>query len=248
MRRKLVIGNWKMNGTLESSALLAKAVAVDAAGLRGVEVVVCPPFPFLSRVQTTLAASVVRSGAQDVSAALSGAYTGQVSASMLKELGCDYALVGHSERRHGLGETSALVAQKAKRALEAGMTPVVCVGETLAEREAGQADAIVLSQLDTVVALLGEALREIVVAYEPVWAIGTGKTASAEDAQAVHATLRHRLDLCGALSVPILYGGSVKPDNAKQLFAMPDIDGGLIGGAALDAAGFLAICAARQVK
>jgi triosephosphate isomerase (TIM) len=248
MRRKLVIGNWKMNGTLESSALLAKALATGAAGLHGVEVVVCPPFPFLSLVQSTLAASAVRWGGQDVSSALSGAYTGQVSAPMLREFGCHYVLVGHSERRHGLGETSALVAEKAKRALDAGITPIVCVGETLTEREAGRADAIVVGQIDAVIALLGSALSKIVVAYEPVWAIGTGKTASADDAQAVHATLRHRLDACGASIVPILYGGSVKPDNASQLFAMADIDGGLIGGAALDAEAFLAICAARQVK
>lgn len=248
MRQKLVIGNWKMNGTLESSALLATAVAAGAAGLRGVEVVVCPPFPFLSRVQTTLTFSAVCWGAQDVSAALSGAYTGQVSAPMLKELGCKYVLVGHSERRHGLGETSVLVAEKAKRALEAGITPVVCVGETLAEREAGNANLVVINQLDAVIALLGDALSKIVVAYEPVWAIGTGKTASADDAQAVHAILRQRLDACNGFSVPILYGGSVKSDNANQLFAMPDIDGGLIGGAALDAEGFLVICAARQVK
>jgi triosephosphate isomerase (TIM) len=248
MRRKLVIGNWKMNGSLESSASLATAVAAGAAGLRGVEVVVCPAYPFLSRVQTILAPGNVRWGAQDVSVAVSGAYTGQVSAPMLIDLGCKYVLVGHSERRQGLAETSVLVAEKAKRAIEVGITPVVCVGETLAEREAGKADAIVLSQLEAVVTLLGDSVSKMVVAYEPVWAIGTGKTASADDAQAVHATLRHRLDACGALSVPVLYGGSVKPDNAHQLFAMPDIDGGLIGGAALDAMGFLAICAARQVK
>jgi triosephosphate isomerase (TIM) len=248
MRRKLVIGNWKMNGNLESSAALAAAVATGAAGLRGVEVVVCPPALFLSRVQTALSASVVRWGGQDVSAAVSGAYTGQVSAPMLKELGCKYVLVGHSERRHGLGETSAQVAEKTKRALETEITPVVCVGETLSEREAGKANSVVLGQLEAVIALLGDSVSKIIVAYEPVWAIGTGKTASAEDAQAVHAVLRQRLDACHAPSVPVLYGGSVKPDNADQLFSMPDIDGGLIGGAALDAAGFLAICAARQVK
>jgi triosephosphate isomerase (TIM) len=246
MPRKLVIGNWKMNGSLAANATLAKEIAGASAAFSRVEVIVCPPFPYLASMPSAFAASTVKWGAQDVSAAQSGAYTGQVSAPMLKEFGCSYVLVGHSERRQGLGESDTLVAEKAKRALEAGLIPVVCVGETLAQREAGQADAVVLGQLNAVTSLLGQLADRIIVAYEPVWAIGTGKTASAQDAQAIHATLRQKLNTCGAVSVPILYGGSVKADNATSLFAMPDIDGGLIGGAALDAKAFLAICAARQ--
>ncbi len=236
-----------MNGSHASSAALATAIAQGASKLSGVEVAVCPPFPYLPSIQNYLAGSAVKWGGQDVSAQSAGAFTGQVSAPMLAELGCSYVLVGHSERRHGLGESPTLVAEKAKQVLIAGMCPVVCVGETLTEREAGRASEVVLTHLDAVISVLGDSVANMVVAYEPVWAIGTGKTASAHDAQAVHATLRERLRRCGAASVPLLYGGSVKPENASQLFSMPDVDGGLIGGAALDAAAFLAICAARQV-
>jgi triosephosphate isomerase (TIM) len=246
MPRKLVIGNWKMNGAIAANATLAQDINKGWTAAANVELVVCPPFPYLASMHAAFAGSAVKWGAQDVSAAQSGAYTGQVSAAMLKEFGCTYVLVGHSERRQGLGEGDTLVAEKAKRALEAGLIPVVCVGETLAQREAGQADVVVLGQLNAVTSLLGDLADRIIVAYEPVWAIGTGKTASAQDAQAIHATLRQKLNTCGALSVPILYGGSVKADNAASLFAMPDIDGGLIGGAALDAKAFLAICAARE--
>ena len=248
MPRKLVIGNWKMNGSTAANAALSAAIAQGVSSLRGVEVAVCPPLPYLAQVKGYLQESAVKWGAQDVSAAVGGAYTGQTSAGMLKEFGCSYVLVGHSERRHGLGEDNALVAEKALRVLEAGMTPVVCVGETLAERDAGNAEAVVLAQLEAVILRLKSAVTGIVAAYEPVWAIGTGKTASADDVQAIHAMLRERLVLSKAAAVPLLYGGSVKPDNSASLFSMPDIDGGLIGGAALDAAAFIAICAARQVQ
>ena len=173
-----------------------------------------------------------------------GAYTGEVSARMLVEFGCRYAIVGHSERRQFFGDTDAIVAAKARAALAAGLTPIACVGETLAEREGGATEAVVLRQLDAVLAAVGARRRELVVAYEPVWAIGTGRTASPEEAQAVHATLRARLAKAGAADVSLLYGGSVKADNAKALFAMADIDGGLIGGASLKAAEFLAIARA----
>ncbi|MEO5735148.1 MAG: triose-phosphate isomerase [Rubrivivax sp.] len=244
MRSKLVIGNWKMNGSRPANAELL--AALRAAGPLGCEAAVCVPFVFLSDTAATLAGGDVRWGAQDVSAQKQGAYTGEVSAAMLAEAGCRYVLVGHSERRAMHHESDALVAQKAQAALAAGITPVVCVGETLAEHEAGQSEAVVKRQLSAVIHTLAHCAAEMVVAYEPVWAIGSGLTATPEQAQAVHAVLRAQLQAAtgrGA-SMKILYGGSAKPDNAAALFARPDIDGGLIGGAALKAADFIAICRA----
>ena len=243
-RRKLVVGNWKMHGSRVANAELLAALL--AARPFGLDVAVCAPFVFLSEVAATLAGSDLRWGAQDVSAFEQGAYTGEVSAGMLSELGCRYTLVGHSERRGGHAESDLAVAQKAQAALARGVTPIVCVGETLLEREAGQTDAVVKRQLSVVIHQLAHCAAEMVVAYEPVWAIGTGRTASPEQAQAVHAVLRAQLQAATGhgKSMKILYGGSVKPDNAATLFAQPDIDGGLIGGASLKAADFIAICRA----
>jgi triosephosphate isomerase len=244
MRRKLVVGNWKMHGSRPANAeLLAGILAARPFGL---DVAVCVPAVFLSEAAATLAGSDIRWGAQDVSAQAQGAYTGEISAAMLAEFGCRYVIVGHSERRAYHAEGDALVAQKAQAALARGVTPIVCVGETLAEREAGATEAVVKRQLSVVIHQLAHCAAEMVVAYEPVWAIGTGLTASPEQAQAVHAVLRAQLQAATghAETMKILYGGSVKPDNAATLFAQADIDGGLIGGAALKAADFVAICRA----
>ncbi|MHA6907150.1 triose-phosphate isomerase [Ralstonia pseudosolanacearum] len=242
-RPKLVVGNWKLHGSLNGNAELLEKI--KAAGQTRAALAVCAPFPYLAQCQSVLAGSSVAWGAQDVSAETRGAFTGEVAASMLSEFGCGYAIVGHSERRTYHGETDAQVATKALRALEHGITPIVCVGETLAQREAGETELVVARQLDAVLeSLSAEQLGRIVVAYEPVWAIGTGKTATSEQAQAVHAFLRGRVAACDAgvaQRMPILYGGSVKPDNAAELFSMADIDGGLIGGASLKAEDFLAI-------
>lgn len=242
MRQKLVIGNWKMHGSLAANVALLEAIKAAPASAR---LAVCAPFPYLAQCQALLAGSVVAWGAQDVSAEARGAFTGEVAASMLAEFGVSYALVGHSERRSYHGETDATVAAKAVRALEFGIVPVVCVGESLAQREAGETEAVVGRQLGAVLEALSlEQLGRIVLAYEPVWAIGTGKTASSEQAQAVHAFLRAQVaarDAGVAARMAMLYGGSVKPDNAAELFSMPDIDGGLIGGASLKSDDFLAI-------
>lgn len=244
MRRKLVVGNWKMHGSRAANAELLAALL--AARPFAADVAVCAPFVFLSDVASTLAASDIRWGAQDVSAHEQGAFTGEISAAMLHELGCRYTLVGHSERRGLHAESDALVALKAQAALAKGVTPIVCVGETLAERDAGQTEPVVKRQLSAVIHQLAHCAAEIVVAYEPVWAIGTGRTASPEQAQAVHAVLRGQLQAATGRgdTMKILYGGSVKADNAATLFAQPDIDGGLIGGASLKAADFIAICRA----
>lgn len=246
MRRQLVVGNWKMHGSRAANAELLAGIL--AARPFTADVAVCAPFVFLGDAAATLAASDLRWGAQDVSAHEQGAYTGEVSAGMLRELGCRYALVGHSERRAYHAESDELVAAKAAAALGKGVTPIVCVGETLAEREAGQTEAVVKRQLAAVVHKLAHCAAEMVVAYEPVWAIGTGRTATPEQAQAVHAVLRAQLQAATghAERMTILYGGSVKPDNAATLFAQPDIDGGLIGGASLKAADFVAICRAAR--
>jgi triosephosphate isomerase len=244
MHRKLVVGNWKMHGSRPANAELLAALL--AARPYGTDVAVCVPYVYLNETAATLAGSDIRWGAQDVSAHEQGAYTGEVSAAMLAECGCRYVIVGHSERRAYHAEGDALVAQKAQAALARGVTPVVCVGETLAEREAGETEDVVKRQLSVVIHQLAHCAAEMVVAYEPVWAIGTGRTATPEQAQAVHAVLRAQLQAAtghGA-TMKILYGGSVKPDNAATLFAQPDIDGGLIGGAALKAADFIAICRA----
>jgi triosephosphate isomerase len=243
-RRKLVVGNWKMHGSHAANADLLQGLL--AGGPVDADVAVCVPFPYLSEVAVALANSALAWGAQDVSAHEQGAFTGEVSASMLREFGCRYAIVGHSERRAGHGETDQLVADKAKAALSKGITPIVCVGETLEQREAGETEAVVKRQLSAVVHTLGHCIGEIVVAYEPVWAIGTGRTATPEQAQAVHALLRAQLAAATAHAdgMRLLYGGSMKPENAAVLLAQPDIDGGLIGGAALKAADFLAIARA----
>ena len=244
MRRKLVVGNWKMNGNRALNAELL--AALKAAGPWVAEVAVCAPFTYLGDVAMSLQGDAMTWGAQDCSAFESGAHTGEVSVAMLAEFGCRYVINGHSERRALHAESDQLVADKAKAALAHRLTPIVCVGETLAEHEAGQTDAVVKRQLSAVIHTLGHCISQVVVAYEPVWAIGTGKTATPEQAQAVHALLRAQLKAATAHAkgMKILYGGSVKPDNAASLFSQPDIDGGLIGGASLKAADFAAICRA----
>jgi triosephosphate isomerase (TIM) len=243
-RRKLVVGNWKMNGSRAANAELL--AGLKAAGPWVAEVAVCAPSLYLGEVALSLQGEAIGWGAQDCSAHESGAYTGEISAAMLAEFGCRYVLAGHSERRAFHGESDQSVADKAKAALAHRITPIVCIGETLAEREAGRTGEVVKRQLSAVIHTLGHCISQIVVAYEPVWAIGTGKTASPEQAQAVHALLRAQLQAATehAADMKILYGGSVKADNAVTLFGQPDIDGGLIGGAALKAADFAAICRA----
>ena len=248
MRQKLVAGNWKMHGDLATNAALLQGVLAGAQALSGVSVAVCVPYPYLAQAQAQLAGSPVAWGAQNLSEHARGAYTGEVSAAMLCDFGSRYVLVGHSERRALYGEGDALVAEKFVAAQAAGLCPILCVGETLAEREAGQTMAVVAAQIDAVVQRAGiAAFAKAVVAYEPVWAIGTGRTATSAQAQEVHAAIRAQLAVADknvADALLILYGGSVKPGNAQELFGMPDIDGGLIGGASLVAEDFLAICRA----
>jgi triosephosphate isomerase len=243
MRGKLVVGNWKMNGGLRQNDALLTELRAGWEAPAGRKLAVCVPFPYLWQAQAALAGSAIGWGAQDLSEHAAGAYTGEVAAAMVAEFGCSYAIVGHSERRALHGESDELVASKAAAALGAGLTPIVCVGETLAERDAGKTESVVLRQFDAVAARLGDGLAAAVIAYEPVWAIGTGRTAKPEQAQAVHRLLRQRLRDARpkAAEVPLLYGGSVKADNARALFACPDIDGGLVGGASLQAAEFLTI-------
>jgi triosephosphate isomerase len=249
-RQKLVMANWKMHGSLAENAALAGAFLAGwqkAAAARQVEAAICPPFVYLPQLASLLSGTPVALGAQDVSPHVSGAFTGEVSARMLADVGCRYVLVGHSERRALHGESDEGVAHKFVAGQKAGLVPVLCLGENLAEREAGRTLEVVFRQLDAVLHVAGgEAFAPAVLAYEPVWAIGTGKTATAEEAQAVHAALRGRLAAAGAAApaIRILYGGSVKPGNAAELFAQPDIDGGLVGGAALVAPDFLAVCTA----
>lgn len=248
MKQKLIVGNWKMNGSLAANAALLQAIKQGLPADNKVGVAVAAPAVYLAQVQAELAGSAIGVGAQDVSQHEQGAFTGEVSATMLKEFGVRYALVGHSERRQYHGETDAAVAAKAQAALSKGITPIVCVGETLAEREAGQTEVVVKRQLAAVIQQVGQCVSELVVAYEPVWAIGTGKTATPEQAQQVHAVLRAQLAAATekADRVPLLYGGSMNAANAAQLLAQADIDGGLIGGAALKAPDFLTIIAAAQ--
>ncbi|MBB3224765.1 triose-phosphate isomerase [Pseudoduganella umbonata] len=249
MRRKLVIGNWKMNGSLAGNSVLLRGI-VDGHAAGKADLAVCVPAPYLAQCQAELSGTPVAWGAQDVSAYAAGAYTGEMAASMLQEFGCRYVIVGHSERRAYHHESNELVAQKAHAALNAGLTPVVCVGETLEEREAGRTNVVVCAQLQAVLDVLeNPALEKIVLAYEPVWAIGTGKTATPALAQEVHAALRKQVAVRSAdaaAKVQILYGGSMKPDNAKDLMAQLDIDGGLIGGASLKAQDFLGIAKAAD--
>lgn len=246
MKRNLVIGNWKMNGDQQTNERLVMELLAGLTNDRHLEVAICPPFPYLASVAAQLQNSRVGLGAQNVSSASLGAFTGEVSAAMLRDIGCRFVLIGHSERRALFGETDEVVAQKFSATLEQGMIPVLCVGETVDERRAGTTNGVVTTQMTAVIKYVGiDNLARGVVAYEPIWAIGTGETASPEQAQAVHQHIRGVIsasDERTARQVQIIYGGSLKPDNAHALFAQPDIDGGLVGGASLDAASFNAIC------
>ncbi len=248
MRQILVAGNWKLNGSLESIKQLVAGITAGAGDTGNTQIAVCPPFVYIPLVSNLLADSKVVVGSQDVSDQESGAFTGEISGPMLKDFNCTYAIVGHSERRALYGEDDAFTARKFAAARQSGLIPILCVGETLEEREQGVTEDVVARQLDAVIELEGiEAIGDAVIAYEPVWAIGTGKTASPQQAQDVHAFIRGKLaglNQSVADKVQILYGGSVKGSNAEELFAMDDIDGGLIGGASLDAGDFLAICKA----
>lgn len=239
MRARLVAGNWKMHGNRLANQALLDAIV---AGVKGVECAVCMPFPYLAQGQERLRGTRIALAAQNLSEHASGAYTGEVSGAMLAEFGCRYVLVGHSERRQIYGETDAQVAAKFVAARSAGITPILCLGETLEERDAGRTEEVVARQLGAVLEQGG--IADAVVAYEPVWAIGTGRTATPEQAQAVHGFLRQRV----SAATRMLYGGSVKPENAAAMFAMPDVDGGLIGGASLVAKDFIAICGMAQPK
>jgi triosephosphate isomerase len=249
-RVKLMVGNWKMHGSLAANASLLSELLSGMGGLGGANcrAAVCVPAPYLAQTQSLLAGSAFALGAQDVSAHESGAYTGEVSAAMLSDFAVRYVILGHSERRQLHGETDAVVAHKVQRALAAGITPIVCVGESLAEREAGQTEAVVKRQLAAVIHTNGHCISEIVVAYEPVWAIGTGLTATPGQAQGVHAVLRAQLQAATAQAdrVSILYGGSMNAANAADLLAQPDVDGGLIGGASLKATDFLSMLKATS--
>jgi triosephosphate isomerase (TIM) len=249
MRRKLVAGNWKMHGSRAENGVLIEAI-LSARTPDNVDCVVCPPFVYLADIARLLRDEDVMLGAQDVCAEAQGAYTGEVSAAMLKDVGCDYVIVGHSERRHLFGEDDALVARKFTASQTHGLVPILCVGEHLSDREAHRTELVIARQLDAVVDLSGiESFARAVVAYEPVWAIGTGRTAKPSQAQEVHAFIRARLaqgnaKIAGELQ--ILYGGSVKAGNARELFTQSDVDGGLIGGASLKAEEFLSIVAAAR--
>ncbi len=248
MRRNLVAGNWKMYGSLADNAALLTGIKAGLDGLTGADFAVCAPYPYLAQLQAALSGSNIAWGAQSMSEHIKGAYTGEVAASMLLDFGCAYVILGHSERRALYGETDEMVAKKFLAAQAAGLTPILCVGETLAEREGNVTEQVVARQLDAVTSAAGvAALAKAVVAYEPVWAIGTGRTATPQQAQAVHAFIRGKiasLDKNVAKELVIQYGGSVKAANAAELFAQSDIDGGLIGGASLVVDEFVAICKA----
>ncbi|MCW5220797.1 triose-phosphate isomerase [Verminephrobacter aporrectodeae subsp. tuberculatae] len=246
-KKKLIAANWKMNGDLAANEALLHAI-LAGIGDAACDLALAVPAPYLAQVQALTAGTVLALAAQDVSQHEAGAYTGEVSAAMLRDFGVRYTLVGHSERRQYHGETDQVVAQKAQRALAAGLTPIVCVGETLQEREAGQTEAVVRRQLAAVIQRNGHCISEVALAYEPVWAIGTGHTASPAQAQAVHAVLRAQLRAASAQAgrIRLLYGGSLNAANAAPLLAQPDIDGGLVGGASLKAPDFLAIIAAAH--
>jgi triosephosphate isomerase (TIM) len=250
MRRKLVVGNWKMYGRLARNQTLLNGVLAGVEALQTADYAVCVPYPYLAQAQSLLQGSSVAWGAQNLSPNDEGAFTGAVAPGMLLDFACRYVIIGHSERRGLFHESNDIAAAKFVAASKAGLTPIFCVGETLAERESGVTEAVVASQLDAILNCAGrQMLLNLVLAYEPVWAIGTGKTASPEQAQAVHAFIRQRVaqhDADVAQRLRILYGGSVKPSNAAELFAMADIDGGLIGGASLVAEDFVAICRAAQ--
>ena len=252
MRKPFVAGNWKMHGSKAFILNLVTGLNAKSSELKGVDVAICPPSLYIDFTKRSLSTETIAIGAQNMAEEPhQGAFTGEGSASMLKDLGCRYVILGHSERRAIYGETNSEVANKVQVALDAGITPILCVGETLEERESGVMESIISSQLDAVLDLVGiAAFNKVVIAYEPVWAIGTGVTASPEQAQEVHAFIRSKLaelDSGVASGVVIQYGGSVKPGNAKELFGQPDIDGGLIGGASLDADDFIAICKAAEI-
>lgn len=248
MRQPLVAGNWKMHGSQAASGALLDALANGLRDLKRVQVAICPPYIFLPLAAQHLAGTAIRWGGQNLSDQAPGAFTGEIAGTMLKDVGCSVVIVGHSERRALYAESDDLVARKFRAAQQCGLIPILCVGESLSEREANQTEAVVARQLDAVIEQAGvAALNAAVIAYEPVWAIGTGRTASPDQAQAVHRFIRTRIgarDAQVADGVRILYGGSVKGSNAKELFAQPDIDGGLIGGASLNADEFVAICRA----
>ena len=248
MRQPLVAGNWKLNGSKESTKQLIEGIMGGMADVNAAEVCVCPPAIYIQQVAELLKGTDIAYGTQNVCDQESGAYTGEISSGMLKDFGCKYAIIGHSERRAIYGETDALIAQRFIAAVNGGVIPILCIGELLEEREAGETENVVAKQIDAVIDAAGiDTFASAVIAYEPVWAIGTGKTATPDQAQEVHAFIRQRLaghNADVAEKIQILYGGSVKPDNAEEIFAKPDIDGGLIGGASLDADSFLAICRA----
>ncbi len=250
MRKPLIAGNWKMHGSMSQAKSLIDGIKQGAAAFADIDVLVCPTFVHLSAVHHWLESSRVMLGAQNLYLGAQGAFTGEVSGAMLKDAGCDYVLIGHSERRSLFHDDLALVAEKFKAALQAGLKPILCIGETRAERETGQTESIIRAQLQSVIDAAGiEAFQQAVIAYEPVWAIGTGLTATPEQAQAAHFYIRQLFaqnNVALAKTIRILYGGSMKAENAASLLAMPDIDGGLIGGASLDAVSFLAICAAAS--
>jgi triosephosphate isomerase len=253
MRQMMVAGNWKMHGSVAFTADMVTTLATKVSVKEGVTLLVCPPAVYLSQAVAAATQSGIHIGAQNLaSIAAPGAYTGEVAGFMLSDIGCQYVIVGHSERRALYGETNDVVAQKTKVALDSGLTPLICVGETLEQREAGQAELVIAAQLDAVSAVIGvDGWEQSIVAYEPVWAIGTGRTASPEQAQEIHAFIRSRLaalDINMAASMKVLYGGSVKPDNAALIFSQSDVDGGLIGGAALNADDFSRIYACAQPK
>ena len=250
MRGKLVVGNWKMNGNMLQNQQLLDAIVPEIKMLMNMASAVCVPYPYLAMTQSVLRSTKITWGAQNVSHYDLGAFTGEVAAEMLVDFGCYYVIVGHSERRAMFSEDNQTVALKFRKAQSVGLIPILCVGETLAQREINETERVIAEQLDTVVNLVGiDAFAKAVIAYEPVWAIGTGKTASPDQAQSVHAFIRNRLASHSqelASKIQILYGGSVKSSNATDLFAMPDIDGGLIGGASLIASEFISICKAAQ--
>jgi triosephosphate isomerase len=250
MRQPLIAGNWKMNGSKSSADELLRGVVAGAGSVSKSEIAVCVPFPYLYLGEQLVSGSAVRLGAQNLCTESGGAFTGEVSGTMLADFGCTYVICGHSERREYYGEDEASIALKLTRAIESGLTPILCVGETLRQREAGETEAVIAGQVDGVVERIGiDAFGGIEIAYEPVWAIGTGLTATPEQAQAVHAFIRGRIaekSAAIAETLRILYGGSMKPGNAAELLAQTDIDGGLIGGASLNADDFLAICLAGE--
>ena len=248
MRRPLIMGNWKMNGSSMANESLLTGLISQVSSLQGVDIAVCPPAVYLGQVLELVSGTSIDVGAQNLSDQKSGAFTGEISGDMLRDLGVTYTLVGHSERRSLYGETNELVAAKTLKALEVGLVPVLCVGETLDERKSGQMDAVLAGQINSVIDLCGaDTFGQIIVAYEPVWAIGTGETATPQQAQDAHAFIRGLIAAQSpaiAERVTILYGGSMNEKNAAELLAMADVDGGLVGGASLKADSFATICKA----